>query len=189
MDTQTDCQLTASLWSTEIAIAEFEQQNTNLLNALNSLKVSFRCANRSRANAKANAHRAESKLDILKKLTSDLFEDNKEVEQELEEATSKAESLQIELLEVKNAINLLTKKLDDYDLANKSFQESSTKKTRQITDQADVQKLVKQLNVLKDELAIQRAEAIQLIQFVDEKQYEKLEKYSHSFSTHASHCD
>ena len=93
-----DTQLTKSLWETEFAIAEFEQQNKNLLRELSNLKVSLNCANRSRANAKINADRAESKLEISERVTSDLFEENKEVKQQLEEVTSKAESLQSELL-------------------------------------------------------------------------------------------
>ena len=127
-DFQPDTQLTASLWETEFAIAEFEQQNKNLLIELNNLKVSLRCANRSRANAKVNADRAESKLEISERVTSDLFEENKEVKQQLEEATSKAESLQSELLEANRTNILLKQKLDEYDLANKRFQESLTKK-------------------------------------------------------------
>ena len=66
---------------------------------LSNLKVSLNCANRLRANAKINADRAESQLEISEKVTSDLFEENREVKQQLEEATSKAESLQPELLE------------------------------------------------------------------------------------------
>ena len=76
---QPDTQLTASLWETEFAIAEFEQQNRNLLIELNNLKVSLNCANRSRANAKVNEDRTESKLEISERVTSDLFEENKEV--------------------------------------------------------------------------------------------------------------
>ena len=124
---QSDTQLTASLWETEFAIAEFEQQNKNLLMELNNLKVSLNCANRSRANAKINADRAESKLEISERVTSDLFEENKEVKQQLEEVTSKAESLQSELLESNKTNILLKKKLDEYDLANKRFQESLKK--------------------------------------------------------------
>ena len=59
-----DTQLTKSLWETEFAIAEFEQQNGNLLRELSKLKASLNCANRSRANAKINADHAESKLEI-----------------------------------------------------------------------------------------------------------------------------
>ena len=92
-NTQTDTQLSASLWETEYAIAEFEQQNRNLLMELSNLKVSLNCANRSRANAKINADRAESKLEISERVTTDLFEENKEIKQQLDEATSKAESL------------------------------------------------------------------------------------------------
>ena len=88
--------MTASLWETEFAIAEFEQQNRNLLMELSNLKASLSCAKRSRANAKINADRAESKLEISGRVTSDLFEANKEVKQQLEEVTSKAVSLQSE---------------------------------------------------------------------------------------------
>ena len=93
-DFQPDTQLIASLWETEFAIAEFEQQNRNILKELSNLKVSLNWANRSRANAKINADRAESKLIISERVTSDLFEENNEVKQQLEEVTSKAESLQ-----------------------------------------------------------------------------------------------
>ena len=86
---QSDTQLTASLWETEFAIAEFEQQNRNLLMELSNLKASLNCANRSRANAKNNADHAESKLKIFERGTSDLLEENKEVKQQLKEVTSK----------------------------------------------------------------------------------------------------
>ena len=125
---QPDTQLTASLWETEFAIAEFEQQNRNLLMELSNLKVSLNCANRSGANAKINVDRAESKLEVSERVTSDLFEENKEVKQQLEEVTSKAESLQSEFLESNKTNILLKKKLDEYDLANKRFQESLNKK-------------------------------------------------------------
>ena len=137
-DFQPDTHLTALLWETEIAIAEFEQQNKNLLIELNNLKVSLRCANRSRANAKTNADRADSKLEISERVTSDLFEENKEVKQQLEEAASKAESLQSELLEANKTNILLKQKLDEYDLANKRFHESLTEKTNQITDKRSI---------------------------------------------------
>ena len=88
---------------------------------MNDLKVSLRCSNRSPANAKLDADRAESKIEIPERLTSHLFEGNKEVKQQLEEATYKAESLQSELLEA-NKTNILPKqKLDEYDVANKIF--------------------------------------------------------------------
>ena len=188
-DFQPDTQLTALLWETEFAIAEFEQQNKNLLIELNNLKVSLRCANRSRANAKINADRAESKLEISERVTSDLFEENKEVKQQLEEVTSKAKSLQSELLESNKTNILLKKKLDEYDLANKRFQESLNKKTVQIKEQTEIEKLVKQLQVMRVEIDIQRAEAIQLIQAVDGQQYEKLERCLHALLTHAEHWD
>ena len=88
-----DTQLTKSLWETEFAIAEFEQQNRNWLMELGNLKVSLNCASRSRANAKINADRAESKLETSERVISDLFGENKEVKQPLEEVTSKAESV------------------------------------------------------------------------------------------------
>ena len=125
---QPDTQLTASLWETEFAIAEFEQQNKNLLAELSNLKVSLKCANRSRANAKINADRAESKLEISERVTSDLFGENKEVKQQLEEVTSKTEFLQSELLDSNKTNMLLKKKLDEYDLVNKRFQESLKKR-------------------------------------------------------------
>ena len=65
---QADTQLTKTLWETELAIAEFEQQNENLLFELSNLKVFLNCANRSRANAKINANRAESKQKFLREL-------------------------------------------------------------------------------------------------------------------------
>ena len=188
-DFQPETQLTASLWDTEFPIAEFEQQNKNLLIELKNLKVSLRCANRSRANAKINADRAESKLEISERVTSDLFEENKEVRQQLEEVTSKAESLQSELLESNKTNILLKKKLDKYDLANKRLQESLNKKAAQIKEQTEIEKLVKQLQVMRVELDIQRAEAIQLIQAVDGQQYEKLERCLHALLTHAEHWD
>ena len=81
---QSNTQFTASLWETGFAIAEFKQQNRNLLMELSNLKASLNCANRSRANAKINADRAASKLEISERVTSDLFEENKEVKQYLE---------------------------------------------------------------------------------------------------------
>ena len=184
-----DTQLTKSLWETEFAFAEFEQQNRNLLRELSNLKVSLNCANRSRANAKINADRAQSKLEISKRVTSDLFEENKEVKQQLEEVTSKAESLQSELLESNKTKILLKKELDEYDLANKRFQESLNKKAAQIKEQTEIEKLVKQLQVMRVEIDIQRAESIQLIQAVDDQQYEKLERCLHALLTHAEPWD
>ena len=74
---QADNQPTKSLWETEFAVAAFEQQNKNLLTELSNLKVSLNCANRSRANATVNADRAESKLEISERVTSDLFKGTK----------------------------------------------------------------------------------------------------------------
>ena len=186
---QPDTELTASLWETDFAIAEFEQQNKHLLIELNNLKVSLRCANRSRANAKINADRAESKLEISERVTSGLFDENKEVKQQLEEVTSKAESLQSELLESNKINKLLKKKLDEYDLANKRFQESLNKKAAQIKEQTEIEKLVKQIQVMRVEKDIQRADAIQLIPAVDGQQYEKLERCLHALLTHGEHWD
>ena len=57
-------------------------------------------------------------------------------------------------------------------MANKRFKEILDKKDTRIKDQNDTDKLVKQLKVMRVEIDIQRAEAIQLIQEVDWKQYE-----------------
>ena len=181
--------MTASLWETEFAIAEFEQQNKNLLAELSNLKVSLKCAKRSRANAKINADCAESKLEISERVTFDLFEENKELKQQLEEVTSKAESLQSELLESSKTNILLKKKLEEYDLANKRLQESLNKKAAQIKGESEIEKLIKQLQILRVEIDIQRAEAIQLIQSLDGNQYEKLEKSLHALLTRANHWD
>ena len=157
-DTQTDCQMKASLWSTEFVIDEFEQQNKNVPIELTILINSPRCANRSRANAKANTDRTESKLEIFEKVTSDLFKERKEVKQQLDEATSKTQSLQSELLEAKKTYILL-RKIDDYELANKRIHEPSTKKTSQVTDQAEFEKHLKQVEVMKVEIIFHCAEA------------------------------
>ena len=118
-------------------------------------------------------------------MTSDLFEENNEVKQQLDEATSKAESLQSEFLDSNKANILLKKKLDEHDLANKRFQESLNKKAAQIKEQTEIEQLVKQLQVGRVEIDIQRAEAIQLSQAVDGQQYEKLEKCLHALLTYA----
>ena len=156
---------------------------------LSNLKASLNCANKSQANSKINADRAESNLEISERVASDFFEENKEVKQQLEEVTSKAESLQSELLESNKTNILFKKKLDEYDLANKRFQESLNKKAAQIKEQTEIKKLVKQLQVMRLEIDIQRAEAIQLIQAVDGQQYEKLEKSLHALLTQASQWD
>ena len=109
---QADTQLTKSLWETEFPIAEFDQQNKSLLIALSNFEVSLNCANRSRTNAKVNADRADSKLEISERVFSNLFGENKEDKQQLDDATSKAESLQSELLESNKTIILLKKELD-----------------------------------------------------------------------------
>ena len=84
---------------------------------------------------------------------------------------------------------MLKQKLDEYDLANKRFQESLTKKTNQIKDQSEIERPIKQLQIMRVEIDIQRAEGIHLIRAVDGKQYEKLEKSFHAILTHASHWD
>ena len=68
----------------------------------------------------------------------------------------------------------MEQKLDEYDLANKRFQESLKKKAAQIKEQTEIEKLVKQLQVMRVEIDIQRAEAIQAN--VDGQHYEKLER-------------
>ena len=79
--------------------------------------------------------------------------------------------------------------MDEYDLANKRFQESLTKKTNQSKDQSEAEKFIKQLQVMRVEIDIQRAEAIQLFQAVHGKQYEKLERSLHALLTHANQWD
>ena len=177
------------LWETDFATAELKQQNKALLQELNNLKVSLRCANRSRANAKFDADRTECKLEISEHLNSDLFEENKERNQQLHETSSKADSLQSELLESKKTNILLKQKLDEYDVVDKRFQESLNKKATQIKEQTKIEKLFKQLQKMRLEIYIQRAEAIQLIQAVDGKHYEKLENCVHALLTYAENLD
>ena len=123
------------------------------------------------------------------RVTSDLFEENKEVKQQLEEATSKTESLQFKFLEPNKTNILLKQKLDECDLANKLFQESLNKKAPQIKEQTETEELVEQLKVTRVEIDIQRAEAIQLIQAVYSQQYEKLESCVHALLTFAENWD
>ena len=84
---------------------------------------------------------------------------------------------------------MLKQKLDEYDFANKRFQESLIKKSNQIKDQSEIEKLIKELQIMRVEIDIQRAEAIQIIQAVDGKEYEKLENSIHALSTHANQWD
>ena len=118
------------------------------------MKVSLKCANRLRAKAKKNADCAEFKLEVSERVTSDSIEENKQVKQYLEESTSKAESLQSELLDANKANILLQQNLDEYDLANKRFQVFLTKKTNQIKDQSDIEKLIRQLQIMGVEIDI-----------------------------------
>ena len=67
----------------------------------------------------------------------------------------------------------------------RDFKNLSPKKT-QIKDQSEIEKL---LQIMRVEIDIQRADAIQLIQAVDGKQYEKLEKSLHTLLTHANQWD
>ena len=84
----------------------------NLLLALKYLNVSLRCANNSRGNAIINANRVESKMEKLERVTSDLIKKNREPKQQSDEATSKKESVQPELLEANQTNILLKQKLD-----------------------------------------------------------------------------
>ena len=81
---------------------------------------------------------------------------------------------------------MLKQKLDEYDFTNKGFQESLIKKLNQIRGQSEIEKLIKPLQIMIVEIDIQRAEAIQIIQAVDGKEYEKLENSLHALSTHAN---
>ena len=94
--------------------------------------------------AKENANRAEFKLEISERVTSDLFDENKELKNQIEEATSKAESLQSQLLESNKTNILLEEKLDAFDVANKQFKEIPNKKDTRLKDQANIDKLIDQ---------------------------------------------
>ena len=59
----------------------------------------------------------------------------------------------------------------------------------QVKDQSQVEKRLKQLQVMRVEIDIQSAEAIQLIQAVDGKQCEKLENNLHALLIHANQWD
>ena len=118
-----------------------------------------------------------------------MLQENKEVKQQLEEATSKSESLQSEQLDANKTNILLKQKLVQYDLAKKRFQESLIKKTKQIKDHSEIEKLIKQLQIVRVENDIQRAEAIQSIQAVEGKLYEKLDKSLHALLAHANQWD
>ena len=62
-----------------------------------------------------------------------------------------------------------------------------TKNYSNIKDQNAIEKLIKQLQTMRVEIDIRRAEPIELIQAVDGKQDEKLEKCLHAILTHANH--
>ena len=87
------------------------------------------------------------------------------------------------MLESNGTNILLRQKLDEYDLASKRFQESLNKKAAQIKEQTEIEKLVKQLQVMRVGIDIQRAEAIQLIQAVDGQRHDKLERCLHALLT------
>ena len=168
-----------------MAVADFEQQNKILLTELNFLKVSLRCLNISGANVKVNTDRAEVNLEISDTVTSDLFEENTNIRQQLPEATYRAASLQSEILE-SNKMNFLPKqKLDDYDLSNRRFNDFSAEKTNQIKDQTEIKPLVKQVQVMREGVVIQRVAAIQLFKADDSQQYMRLEKCLHALLAHA----
>ena len=104
-----------------------------------NLKVSPQCANRSRANAKADANRPESKLRISASVTSDLFEENKEVKEQSDEMSSKAELLETELLEADKTNILLMQKSDEYHIAKRIPKIIWTKDT-QMKDPSEIEK-------------------------------------------------
>ena len=89
----------------------------------------------------------------------------------MDEVTTKAESLQAELLESEKSDFQWMQKLNEYYIAKKQFQESLNKKTNQKEEQSKIDKFVKHLQVIRVEIDIQRAEAIQLFQAVDGRQY------------------
>ena len=174
---------------TQFAIADFEQQNKALLRELIILKVSLRCANRSETNDKLDADRAASKLKISEPVTFDIFEEIREVKKQFDEATSRAESHQSELPASNRTNIVLKQKFDEYDRAYKRFQESLNKNSTQMKKQTEIEKLLKQLQVMRVETDIRRAEAMQLIQTVDGKRQEELEKCIHPVLTYAENWD
>ena len=62
--------------------------------------VSLNCANRFQENAKVNADLDESKVEISETVTSELFEESKEIKHQLNAATTKAASFRSKLLEI-----------------------------------------------------------------------------------------
>ena len=66
---------------------------------------------------------------------------------------------------------------------------SLIKRTPDLKIKTDIDNLIKQLQIMRVEIDIQRAEAIRLIQAVDAKQYQKLAKCLHALLTHADHWD
>ena len=181
--------MTKSLWQTEFTKTELEQQNKILFLELNNRKLFLRCANRSRVHAELNAGQAVSKLEISACVTSDLFAEKKEVKEQLDEATTNSVSLQSELLESIKTNNLFKQKLDKDDIDNEYFQESLKIKTEEKREQSEIKKLEKQLQVMGVDIGFQRAEAIQLIQFFDGKQYGKFEKCVRPLLTYAANWD
>ena len=83
----------------------------------------------------------------------------------------------------------MKQKSDEYDLVNGRFQESLNNKAAQITEQTEIEKLVKQLHLKRVEIDIQTAEAIQLIQTVNGKHYEELGKSLHAFLSYTDNLD
>ena len=93
------------------------------------------------------------------------------------------------MLESNKTNILLKQKPDEFDPANKRFQESLNKKTAQIKEQTEIEKLIKQLQVMTVEIDVPRAEATQLIQAPDGQQYKKLERCLHALLTYAENWD
>ena len=116
----------------------------------------MRRANRSRWNAKLNADTTNPKLEIWDLVTSELFEEIKEVKQQLDETNTKAKSLQPELLEPNKTTIFLKQWLEEYDIANKRFHKSLNKKTTQMRRQSAIDKLVRQSQVLGVAVVFQR---------------------------------
>ena len=171
------------------AIVKFEQQNKNLLKELGSLKVFLRCANRSRGNAKADAVRAESELKISEKVNSVLFEDIEKWNSNSKKRSLKRSHFSPSCLKQmrwifclnRNWMTMISQKGEIRNLQPEKQISSETKKKSKKTG--------RKLQVMKVKFVIQRAEAIQLIQAVDGKQYEKHEKCLHALLTHANHWD
>ena len=99
---RTDKNKKKTLWESEIAVVEIEPQNLALSLKLENINVSLRSSSHSKAKVKHELEKSE-------RLTSDLFAENMEAKQSLDETVSGVESIQFAMLESKKT-NILWKK-------------------------------------------------------------------------------